>query len=212
MIPRVMSTPIIPETTPPLEFSSLTSSDSSLVNYARISTADQKLELQNDALKEAGCIKIFSDTVSGANKKRKGLDDALEYLREGDTLIVWKLDRLGRSLKHLIEVVNLLKERNISFKSLKDGIDASSPMGAFFFHVTASLAELERNIIRERTQAGLDAARARGKKGGRKYAISEEKFITAKKMYEAKIISVKQICMQLNIKESTFYRELKRRK
>ena len=190
----------------------MTSSHSSLVGYARISTADQKLELQTDALKEAECIKIFSDTVSGANKKRKGLDDALEYLREGDTLIVWKLDRLGRSLKHLIEVVNLLKERGIGFKSLKDGIDTSSPMGEFFFYVTASLAELERSIIRERTQEGLKAARARGRKGGRNYAISEEKFRSAKKMYEAKIVSVKQICRQLNIKESTFYRELKRRK
>src|SRR5664279_3771929 len=137
----------------------------SLIGYARISTQDQHLHLHQDALKIANSRTIFTDTISGSTIERKGLDEALEYLRAGDTLVVWRLDRLGRSLKHLIETVTLLKEKGISFKSLTENIDTSTSGGKLIFHIFGALAEFERNLIRERTQAGLAAARARGRTG-----------------------------------------------
>jgi len=167
-----------------------------LIGYARVSTQDQHLRLQQDALKTTGCIKIFTDTVSGAKYERKGLVEALNFLREGDILVVWRLDRLGRSLKDLIERLTELHNRNIGFKSLTESIDTTTSGGKLIFHIFGALAEFERDIIRERTNAGLIAARARGKKGGRpKSPLSEEKKLQmARKMYEDKSMSVKDIC------------------
>ena len=133
-----------------------------LIGYARVSTQDQTLHLQMDALEKIGCDKIFTDTISGSATQRLGLDEALEYVREGDTLVVWKLDRLGRSLKHLIETITNLNNRNIGFKSITENIDTTTCGGKLIFHIFGALAEFERDIIRERTNAGLQAARARG--------------------------------------------------
>jgi DNA invertase Pin-like site-specific DNA recombinase len=179
-----------------------------LIGYARVSTQDQHLHLQQDALNSAGCIKIFTDTISGAKIERQGLDEALNYIREGDILVVWRLDRLGRSLKDLIEQLNQLHNRNIGFKSLTENIDTTTSGGKLIFHIFGALAEFERDIIRERTNAGLTAARARGKKGGRpKSPISEErKLQMAKKMYEDKTIPVEDIYKGLGIPRSTFYK------
>src|SRR5207245_9063504 len=132
------------------------------VGYARVSTQDQTLDLQNDALEKIGCSKIFTDTASGAKAERPGLTDALAYVREGDTLVVWRLDRLGRSLKHLIETITSLNNRRVGFKSIMENIDTTTSGGKLIFHMFGALAEFERDIIRERTNAGLQAARARG--------------------------------------------------
>src|SRR3954467_10501673 len=137
-----------------------------LVGYARVSTEDQNLDLQRDALTRAGCERIFTDVASGAKDDRTGLAGALAFLRPGDTLVVWKLDRLGRSLKHLIETVTALQARKIGFRSPQESIDTTTSGGKLIFHVFGALAEFERDLIRERTQAGLQAARARGRKGG----------------------------------------------
>jgi DNA invertase Pin-like site-specific DNA recombinase len=183
----------------------------SLIGYARVSTQDQHLHLQQDALKNAGCIKIFTDTISGSTIERKGLDEALEYLRPGDTLVVWRLDRLGRSLKHLIETITALQGKGIGFKSLTENIDTETSGGKLIFHIFGALAEFERNLIRERTNAGLIAARARGKKGGRpKSPISDDKKLQmARKMYEDKTIPVEDIYKGLGIPRSTFYKYIK---
>src|SRR5262245_59819689 len=138
-----------------------------LIGYARISTQDQTLNLQTDALKKAGCSQIFTDTASGVDSERPGLVKTISYLRPGDTLVVWRLDRLGRSLKHLIETIGDLQERGIGFRSIQENIDTTTSGGKLIFHVFGALAEFERDIIRERTKAGLAAARARGKQGGR---------------------------------------------
>src|SRR3712207_8125746 len=138
-----------------------------LIGYARVSTIDQTLNLQNDALEKAGCSKIFTDTISGAKTERPGLEQALAYVRTGDTLVVWRLDRLGRSLKHLIETITALHERQIGFKSITENVDTTTSGGKLVFHIFGALAEFERDIIKERTHAGLQAARVRGKKGGR---------------------------------------------
>ena len=134
-----------------------------LIGYARVSTQDQNLELQLDALTKAGCQKVFEDTISGTRADRPGLGKALEMLREGDTLVVWKLDRLGRSVKQLVELVSALHKQNVQFKSLTDSIDTGTPSGRFFFHVMASLAEMERDLIVERTRAGRSEERRVGK-------------------------------------------------
>src|ERR671937_1108019 len=146
-----------------------------LVGYARVSTNEQTLDLQKDALEKVGCKKIFTDTASGAKAERKGLEEALEYVREGDTLVVWRLDRLGRSLKHLIETISQLDTRRIGFKSLTENIDTTTSGGKLIFHVFGALAEFERDLIRERTQAGLLAARARGQHGGRPKVLNDPK-------------------------------------
>ena len=143
-----------------------------LIGYARVSTQEQTLNLQQDALHNAGCDRIFTDTASGAQAERKGLEQALSYVRKGDTLVVWRLDRLGRSLPHLITTMTALEERGIGFKSLTENIDTTTSGGKLIFHIFGALAEFERNLIRERTQAGLTAARARGKKGGRPKALT----------------------------------------
>ena len=142
------------------------------IGYARISTKDQSFNLQEDSLKKAGCKKIYKEIVSGAKTERTVLNDLLNNIRPGDVLIIWKLDRLGRSLKHLVEVVNSLIDKNIGIRSLNDPIDTTNPQGRLIFNIFASLAEFERDIIRERTQAGLSSARARGKMGGRPKGLS----------------------------------------
>jgi DNA invertase Pin-like site-specific DNA recombinase len=159
-----------------------------LIGYARVSTTDQTLDLQKDALEKAGCSRIFTDTASGAKAERIGLDEAMSHLREGDTLVVWRLDRLGRSLKHLIETITALNNRKIGFKSITEAIDTTTSGGKLIFHIFGALAEFERDIIRERTQAGLNAARARGRKGGRPKALTPKKAQQALTLYNDKNI------------------------
>ena len=182
---------------------------SMLIGYARVSTQDQTLNLQQDALEKAGCIKIYTDTASGAKAERKGLEEALSYVRAGDTLVVWRLDRLGRSLKDLIEKLTGLHNRNIGFKSLTENIDTTTPGGKLIFHMFGALAEFERDLIKERTHAGLQAARARGRKGGRPKILSEKKMAMARALYADKNNSVEDICKTLNIGRTTLYRYLK---
>ncbi len=177
-----------------------------LIGYARVSTQNQTLDLQRDALEKVGCTKIFSDMISGAAKERKGLDEALSYVREGDTLVVWKLDRLGRSLRHLIETVTSLSQRGIGLKSLTENIDSTTSGGKLIFHIFGALAEFERDIIRERTQAGLAAARARGRLGGRPKVLDAKKTEMARKLYQDKANTISDICQTLNISRATLYR------
>jgi len=176
------------------------------IGYSRISTSDQNLDLQTDALDKEGCNQIFSDTASGAKTDRPGLEEALSYLRKGDTLVVWKLDRLGRSLKHLIEVVNLFDDLGIYFKSIQESIDTSTSGGKLIFHVFGALAEFERDIIRERTMAGLKAARTRGRKGGRPKVMDEKMIAMAKTLMADHSNSVKDVCETLGVSRSTLYR------
>jgi len=180
-----------------------------LVGYARVSTQEQTLSLQEDELKKAGCERIFNDTVSGAKwgaHERAGLTEALEFMRTGDTFIVWNLDRLGRSLKQLIETVNILQERGIGFKSLTEQIDTTSSGGKLIFHVFGALAEFERDLIRERTNAGLAAARARGRVGGRPRRLDEKKMKMLHALYADKSNSISDILATLNTSKSTLYR------
>jgi len=178
-----------------------------LVGYARVSTDDQNLDLQADALTKAGCERLFRDQVSGAAAVKAALEEALAYLREGDTLVVWKLDRLGRTVKGLVELVDLLKVRGIQFRSLTDGIDTSTPAGRFFFHMMAALAEMERDLIRERTTAGLAAARARGRMGGRKLKLDDTKLDAARKLLDAGTPAV-AVAKALGVGRATLYRRL----
>jgi DNA invertase Pin-like site-specific DNA recombinase len=180
-----------------------------LIGYARVSTQDQTLNLQKDALKKIGCNKIFTDTASGAKAERTGLNEALEYVREGDTLVVWRLDRLGRSLKHLIETISQLDTRKIGFKSLTENIDTTTNGGKLIFHIFGALAEFERNLIRERTNAGLQAARARGRKGGRPKSLTGKKTAMAQALYNDKNNTIDEICKTLNISRATLYRYIK---
>lgn len=181
-----------------------------LVGYARVSTPDQRLDLQKDALLKAGCEQVFEDVVSGSNDRKQELEAALKFLRPGDTLVVWRLDRLGRSLKQLVELMGELADKGIEFKSLVEAIDTATATGQFFFHITAAFAELERNLIRERTKAGLASARARGRMGGRPKALDKKTFEMALSLYESNQGTVAEICSSLNIKTRTFYRYLKR--
>jgi DNA invertase Pin-like site-specific DNA recombinase len=181
------------------------------IGYARISTVEQDLSLQMDALEEAGCDKIYEDKASGAKEQRPGLREATEYLRKGDTLVVWRLDRLGRSLKHLIETVGSLEERGIGFQSLQESIDTTTSGGRLIFHIFGALAEFERNLIRERTKAGLDAARARGRKGGRPKALDEKKTQLAYQLYDERKRTVKEICQILGVSKPTLYAYLRSR-
>ena len=182
-----------------------------LIGYARISTADQNLNLQEDALKSAGCDRVFSDTASGATAERVGLKAAIEFLREGDVLVVWRLDRLGRSLQHLLETVSALEARKIGFKSLSESLDTTSSGGKFFFQVFGALSEFERNLIRERTHAGLKAARARGRLGGRPKALDSQKAELAQRLYDERIHTVKEIASMVGISKPGLYHYLKGR-
>ncbi len=178
-----------------------------LIGYARVSTADQTLNLQQDALQKAGCDRIFTDTASGTKQERRGLEEALSHVRPGDTLVVWRLDRLGRSLRHLIDTITALSQKGIGFKSITENIDTTSSGGKLVFHIFGALAEFERDIIRERTSAGLQAARARGRLGGRPRALnSSKKVAMAKALYSDKTNSVADICRTLNISRATLYR------
>lgn len=176
------------------------------IGYARVSTEDQHLHLQIDALQKAGCEKIFTDEISGAKSERPGLSEALRFARQGDTLVVWRLDRLGRSLKDLIERVEELKGRQVQFRSLNENIDTSNSGGKFMFHIFSALAEFERDLIRERTMAGLTAARARGRLGGRPKVMAEEKIKMAASLMKDPGVSVREICRNLNVSRTTLYR------
>src|ERR671915_1212395 len=180
-----------------------------LIGYARVSTYDQTLHLQQDTLTKAGCNKIFTDIASGAKAERKGLEEALSYIRVGDTLVVWRLDRLGRSLRDLIATMTMLEEQGIGFKSITENIDTTTSGGKLIFHIFGALAEFERDIIRERTQAGLIAARARGRKGGRPKALTPKKAQMVQGLYRNKENSLDEIRKTLNISRTTLYRYIK---
>ena len=176
------------------------------VGYTRVSTQDQDESLQKDALEAAGCERFFSDKGTGAKFDRKGLNEALAFMRSGDILVVWKLDRLGRSLIDLIKTLNMLSEKGIGFMSLTEHMDTTSPGGRLLFQISGAFAEFERSIIQERTKAGLTAARARGKKGGRpKKLPTDSKVALARRMHADKNNSIKDICSMLGISRSTLY-------
>ena len=178
------------------------------IGYARVSTDDQKLDLQMDALHSAGCNEIYQDVASGAKVQRSGLDKAIQYIRTGDTLVVWKLDRLGRSLKHLIDVVNDLNTRGVFFKSIRENIDTSNSGGKLTFHLFGALAEFERDIISERTRAGLAAARARGRVGGRPTVMNEQKIKLAKQLMAISSNNATDVAKTLGVSRATLYRHL----
>ena len=179
-----------------------------LVGYARVSTHDQNPELQLDALKKAGCEKVYIEKSSGAQRERPELKAALAYMRTGDTLVVWKLDRLARSIKQLIETVEDLEKREIGFRSLTETIDTTTSGGRLVFHIFAGLAEFERAIIRERTRAGLESARSRGRLGGRPRAMQADDIVAAKAMLRDPEITVEQVAEHLGVAPSTLYRHL----
>ncbi len=176
-----------------------------LIGYARVSTEDQHLDLQHDALKKAGCEKTYEDKKSGAKADRPGLAAALEYARAGDQLVVWRLDRLGRSISDLIALVRQMDEAGVQLRSLTEGIDTSTINGKLTFHLFAALAEFERALVRERTRAGLEAARARGRMGGRKHRLSADKRRHAVELYRAKGKTVSEICKLMGISKPTLY-------
>jgi DNA invertase Pin-like site-specific DNA recombinase len=175
------------------------------VGYARVSTLDQNLDAQQDDLFKAGCLKIFKDKASGAKENRTGLQQAMQFLKEGDVLVVWKLDRLGRSLIHLLEIIKELNERKVGFMSLQENIDTSTSSGKLIFHIFSSIAEFERDLIRDRTKASLMAARARGRIGGRPRLLTEEQVKELNEIYEDRSKSVQSICKQFNISRPTLY-------
>src|SRR5512135_3547015 len=180
------------------------------VGYLRVSKQEQNEALQRDTLKEAGCEKYFSDKMTGSKFERKRLEELLAFVRPGDTVIVWKLDRLGRSLKDLIETLNLLKSRGVDFISLTESIDTTTPGGKLIFHLMGALAEFERDLIRERTNAGLAAARARGRVGGRpKRLATNGKVALARRLFADQSHSIPEICSTLGISRSTLYRYVK---
>ncbi len=176
-----------------------------LIGYARVSTQDQNLDLQIDALTKAGCKKMFDDKISGSSKVRPGLTKALEMLREGDTLVVWKLDRLGCSVKNLVDLVSELHKQGVQFKSLTDAIDTGTPSGRFFFHAMTSLAEMERELTVERTRAGLEVARKLGRTGGRKRKMTDSKIESAKKLL-ANGVPPCDVAHNLGVSVPTLYR------
>jgi DNA invertase Pin-like site-specific DNA recombinase len=180
-----------------------------LVGYARVSTYDQDLSLQLDALKAAGCETLYRDTASGARGERPGLTGTLEHLRSGDILIVWRLDRLGRSLSQLIALMTQLEGRGVGFRSLTEQIDTTTPGGRLIFHIFGALAEFERTLIRERTMAGLAAARARGRHGGRPRRLdTDRKVRLARQLHEDRNNSIADVCLALGISRATLYRYL----
>lgn len=190
--------------------------DTSLIGYARVSTHDQNPDLQTDALKAAGCDRVFVDQASGTRGDRPALTKALDHIRDGDTLVVWKLDRLGRSLRHLVDVVSQLETRGVGFKSLQESIDTTTPGGRLTFHLFASLAEFERDLISERTAAGLSAARARGRRGGRPTVMTPRKLDAAREMLDARDDSgrrrhtVLSVAEALGVSRASIYRALER--
>ena len=176
------------------------------VGYARVSTPDQSRAVQLEALQQHGCTKIFQEVASGTQADRQGLTAALEYVRPGDTLVVWRLDRLGRSLGQLFGLMHTVHQQQIGFQRVVEVIDTTTAMGQFFFQITGAFAELERHLMRERTLAGLASARRRGRRGGRRKAIDPKTFAMALQLYEARTHSVQRICTRLGIARRTFYR------
>ena len=176
------------------------------IGYARVSSDDQSLLLQSDALENVGCERVYQEKESGGKTDRAELLRLMEVLRRGDTLVVWRLDRLGRSLKHLIEVVEKLEEMGVGFQSLTEAVDTTTSGGKLVFHIFAALAEFERTLIRERTRAGLKAARARGRLGGRPISISPQKQAMAQALRDDSNQSITSICKELGISRTTFYR------
>ncbi len=185
-----------------------------LIGYARVSSHEQILDLQLDALKSSGCEaqNIFTDKKTGKDVDRQGLRDALSHLRAGDTLVVWRLDRLGRTLKQLIELINDLNSRGVGFKSLTENIDTTTSGGKLIFHIFGALAEFEREVIKERTIAGLQAARARGRVGGRPKALNPKQAALAKSMYESTNYSIKDICDTFHISRGTLYKYVREKR
>lgn len=184
------------------------------IGYARVSTKDQVLDLQIDALDKDGCDMIFKETASGAKTDRPELQKMLHHLRKGDVVVVYKLDRLGRSLKHLLEVVAELNLKEVGLRSINDAIDTTTPQGRLFFNVSASFAEFERDLIRERTKSGLEAARARGRKGGRRQGMTkdaEQKAILAETYYKEGKMGVNQIAKEIGVAKMTLYKYLRHR-
>ena len=179
-----------------------------LIGYARVSTHEQNLDLQLDAFKQAGCDKVFTDKLTSVAPERPGLQKALDQLRAGDTLVVWRLDRLGRSLDQLIDFINDFNAKNIGFMSTTEQIDTTTPGGKLIFHIFGALAEFERDIIRARTSAGLQAARARGRLGGRPKALNPKKVTLARSLYDSREHSVKDICDTLHVSRTTLYKYL----
>lgn len=180
-----------------------------LIGYARCSTNDQNLDLQLDALRKAGCERIFKDVLSGAIDDRPGLQQAQDFLNSGDVLVVWKMDRLGRSLPHLIQTVSSLANRGVGLKSLTESLDTSSAGGRLVLHIFGALAEFERDLIRQRTVAGLQAARERGRIGGRRPKMSDSQNIIAQQLFNERHHTVGEIAKSLNVSRSTIYRNLK---
>jgi DNA invertase Pin-like site-specific DNA recombinase len=178
------------------------------IGYGRVSTALQNMDLQLDALEQAGCERIFTDKISGAKSERPGLTKVKEILREGDTLVIWRLDRLGRSLKDLLEWAQYLASQGVALRSLQENIDTSTSTGKLVFHIFGAMAEFERNLIQERTQAGLAAARARGRTGGRREKLSAGKQDMAVQLYNSKQYTVKQVCEMAGISKPTLYKYL----
>lgn len=178
-----------------------------IIGYARVSTNEQNLQMQIDELTKDGCIEIFEEKATGSKKDRPALNEMLKMLREGDRVVVYKLDRISRSIKHLIELADFFHKKGVEFVSIMDNIDTSTPTGRFFFHVMAAMAELEREIIVERTKTGLASARARGRKGGRP-TVDKKDLQTALKMYESKDYSLKEITKATGISQATLYRYL----
>jgi len=180
-----------------------------LIGYARVSTQDQNLELQSEALEQAGCDRIYTDQLSGTRTDRPGLTEALDYARPGDTLVVWKLDRLGRSMPHLVETARDLEDREIHLRSITDQIDTTSAAGRFFFHVMAALASMERDLIVERTNAGLKAARRRGRVGGRRRKMTDAKIASAETLL-ASGTPPTDVAASLGVSRATLYRHVSR--
>lgn len=178
------------------------------IGYARVSTLDQNLDLQIDALNQAGCKKIFQEKITGTKLKREQLQNAIDYLRAGDVLVIWKLDRLGRSLKDLLLIVNELNQKEIGLKSLHENIDTTTPTGKLIFHIFASLAEFEKDVIKERTNAGLKAARARGRVGGRPKKLTDKQLTLLKTLHQDKNTSLSDISNILGISKKTIYNYL----
>ena len=178
------------------------------IGYTRVSTADQTADLQRDALQEAGCEKIYEDTASGAKTDRPCLEEALAFARKGDTVVVWKLDRLGRSIRHLIDTIEDLNKREIGFCSLRESMDSTTSGGKLVFHLFASIAEFERDLIRERTMAGIAAARARGRKGGRPKVLTDDKVRAASELLRGGNLPVAEICKLVGVSRGTIYRHV----
>ncbi|GAA2746267.1 recombinase family protein [Terrabacter aerolatus] len=182
--------------------------DHTLLGYARVSTLEQDAALQRDALHAAGCQRIITDKASGKLEHRPALDAMLDQLRPGDTVVVWRLDRLGRSLRHLIDTVQALEARGVAFRGLTESIDTSTPGGKVIFHVFGALAEFERDLIRERTMAGLAAARARGRNGGRPTVWTPEKLRVARSMYDSREHDIASIARVIGVSRASVYRAL----